>query len=242
VKKEPRQLHPNRQKAGAHLAVVVPKSDDLRELERVVENHLHAGLEAGRALARIRDEGLYRQEGFKTFEGYLSAKWDLKKRRAYQLIAAAAAVVNVQNFALDASPPAVESHAAALAKLPEPEQQAKAWTAAIETAGEKPVTARIVAKEVAKLLPPPPPKPEAKKEPARAAAPVQQPIASAEPEDEGEGGYEDPVGAEMLFRVDIERELDDVADRWFARCSERETLAQILINLADELRRRDANP
>lgn len=242
MKKEPRKLHPNRQKAAPHLAVVVAPSEDLRENERIIKEHLCSGLAAGAALARIHNDEQYKQEGFKSFEAYCRQRLDIGRAHAYRLVDAAAVAETVSNWRQKLPPLTVESHARALAKLDDPEQQAKAWAAAVESAGEKPVTARVVKAEVTRLLPPPPPKPEAKKEPARVAAPAQQPIVAAEPEDEGEGGYEDPVGAEMLFRVEIERELDAVADRWFARCSERETLAQILINLADELRRRDATP
>ena len=252
MKKEPRQLHPNRQKAGAHLAVVVTPSEDLRENERIIKEHLCSGLAAGAALARIHNDEQYKQEGFKSFEAYCKQRLDISRRHAYRLVDAAAVSESVSHGSQNLPPITVERHARELAKLPEPEQQAKAWAAAVEAAGESPVRATLVAKEVAKLLPPPPPKPEARKETAPAtatttpAAPARRTRASEEPptpdDDEGEGGVEDPVVSEMLFRSEIERELDGVADRWFARCSERETLAQILINLADELRRRDASP
>jgi hypothetical protein len=47
----------------------------LHDLERVVERNLSQFLEAGHALLRIRDEGLYRAYG--TFEHYLTKRWGI---------------------------------------------------------------------------------------------------------------------------------------------------------------------
>lgn len=56
----------------------------LHDLERVVERNLCSFLEAGRALLRIRDEGLYRAYG--TFEEYLRLRWGLTYSQGASLL------------------------------------------------------------------------------------------------------------------------------------------------------------
>ncbi len=62
---------------------------DLEQLEGVM---IRAGIdtfvEVGRALAEVRDRGLYRQS-HSTFQGYCKQQWGLGRSRAYQLIEAA---------------------------------------------------------------------------------------------------------------------------------------------------------
>lgn len=117
--------------------------------EAVIEQGLKTFVEVGTALMEIRDGRLYRAQ-YRTFESYCRERWGLERRRAYQLIDAAAVVENVKNFS---QPPAVESHAAALATV-EPEQQSNVWERAVETAPDGRVTAAHV-KQVAKEFRPP---------------------------------------------------------------------------------------
>jgi len=66
----------------------------LAECERVIERGLKTFIEVGDALARIRDERLYR-ETHATFEDYCRARWDFDASRARQLISAAKTVTLV---------------------------------------------------------------------------------------------------------------------------------------------------
>lgn len=60
----------------------------LAECEAVIQRSMDAFLDAGRALIRIRDEGLYRAR-YQTFERYCQKRWGFTRQRAQQLTAAA---------------------------------------------------------------------------------------------------------------------------------------------------------
>lgn len=124
---------------------------ELRNAESVIERHVGAFLEVGRALTDIRDKRLYREE-HKTFEAYVKAKWDFKKDYAYRLIAASVVMENVDNCQ---QKPATEAQARPLVSLPA-EEQPVAWQAAVERAEEqgKPITAAIVAEVVEEMKAP----------------------------------------------------------------------------------------
>ncbi len=113
----------------------------LAELETIIEQGIQTFIEVGNALLEIRDSRLYRQE-YTTFEEYCQKRWDLKRRRAYQLIEAAETVstLNVQNFAHRPN----ESQARALAQIEEPEARREVWQKAVETAPDGKITARHV--------------------------------------------------------------------------------------------------
>lgn len=66
----------------------------LAECERVIERGLKTFIDVGEALARIRDERLYR-ETHATFEDYCRERWDFDASRARQLIVAAKTVTLV---------------------------------------------------------------------------------------------------------------------------------------------------
>lgn len=58
----------------------------LAELESVIKDRLDSFIKAGAALATIRDEQLYRLS-HGTFADYVTDRWGMTARRAYQLIA-----------------------------------------------------------------------------------------------------------------------------------------------------------
>ncbi len=66
----------------------------LAECERVIERGLKTFIEVGHALARIREERLYR-ETHTTFEAYCRDRWEFDASRARQLISAAKTVTVV---------------------------------------------------------------------------------------------------------------------------------------------------
>ncbi len=129
-------------------------------LERKVERAFY---EAGKALKEIRDRHLYRST-HKTFEEYCADRFAFTRRRPYQLIDASIIVDNIlsevdrmctnrtQNDGNDKIQmctnrtqilPTSEWQVRPLTKL-EPEQQAEAWTQAVENAGGKVPSHRIV--------------------------------------------------------------------------------------------------
>lgn len=117
----------------------------LEDCEITIDRGLSTFVEVGNALLRIRDNRLYR-ESDDTFECYLKRRWNMSRRRGYQLIEAAEAVENVKNFSHS---PTTESHAKELSALKDPDQQREAWKEA--TAGAEPVTAKRVEEAVKKV-------------------------------------------------------------------------------------------
>lgn len=123
-------------------ALTATERGDLERLEGAVGAGLARFREAGEALEKIRDARLYRQ-GHRTFEAYCEARWGMSRRRAYQLIEAAAIVRELKaalpvctggTHGFSAPLPANERQARVLAGVP-PELRAPAWQGAAALAG-----------------------------------------------------------------------------------------------------------
>jgi hypothetical protein len=107
-------------------------------------------IDVGLALTEIRDSRLYR-ETHKSFDTYLTERWDIERRHAYRLIEAAKVAENVAH---GPQIPTSERVVRPLTSLPE-KQQAEAWETAVQRAEGKPVTASIVEKVVKEMAPQP---------------------------------------------------------------------------------------
>ncbi|RCJ38650.1 hypothetical protein A6770_39695 [Nostoc minutum NIES-26] len=134
-------------------AVEVPEltEDEQRDrlhLERKVER---AFFEAGKALAELRDRRLYRST-HSTFEEYCKDRFGYNRSRSYQLIDAAIVVDNLHKCPqiVDILPTA-EGQVRPLTKL-ETEQQQQVWQAAVEEAGGKVPTGKIVKDAVQRIM------------------------------------------------------------------------------------------
>jgi hypothetical protein len=130
---------------------------DRLHLERRVER---AFFEAGKALAELRDRRLYRST-HSTFEEYCKDRFGFERRHPYRLIEAAGVVDNLikmcpiwtQNEIEDDPPtvhsdqvqilPTSEGQVRPMTKL-EPQQQQEVWQTAVQEAGGKVPTGRIV--------------------------------------------------------------------------------------------------
>lgn len=143
-----------RQVTGRGVELAIPESLD--ELEQMIGDGLRTFVEVGLALARIRDAKLYKAPGHKTFEVYCEKRWGFSRKRAYELMEAAAVVENVRNSGRGSLEPRNASQATELARLPA-EQQAPAWEEAVRTAPNGKVTARHVAEVVESRIPEPEP-------------------------------------------------------------------------------------
>lgn len=147
-------------------AVEVPEltDDELRDrlhLERKVER---AFFEAGKALLELRDRRLYRST-HKTFEEYCKDRFSYTYRHVNYLIAGSVIVDNIkmgtntsQNEQVDEMGtnssqilPTSEVQVRPLAKL-EPQQQQEVWQAAVEEAGGKVPSGRIVKDVVQRIM------------------------------------------------------------------------------------------
>ena len=117
-------------------------------LERKVERAFY---EAGKALKGLRDRRLYRSTHV-TFEEYCRDRFDFTRRRPYQLIEAAQIYDNLlkQSDSIEQVLPTREGQVRPLSEL-KIEEQPIAWETAVELAGGKVPTGRIV-KDVVKQM------------------------------------------------------------------------------------------
>jgi hypothetical protein len=106
--------------------------------ERDIETGLSALHSMGVALRAIRDERLH-LPAYRTFESYCQERWQMSARRAYQIMAAATVIDNVDS----PQSPTHEAHTRILAAL-EPEAQAIVWNVVADTAPDGNVTAAHV--------------------------------------------------------------------------------------------------
>jgi hypothetical protein len=130
------------------------EESDRLNLERKVERAFY---EAGKALKELRDRRLYRST-HKTFEEYCKQRFGFGRITAHYQIAASEVVDNLltnceQNEMLtncEQILPTNEYQCRPLTKL-EPEQQREAWAKAVESAGGKVPSGRIVSDVVQRI-------------------------------------------------------------------------------------------
>ncbi|MEH2105887.1 hypothetical protein [Nostoc sp.] len=114
---------------------------DRLHLERRVER---AFFEAGKALAELRDRRLYRST-HKTFQEYCRERFGHSRRQSYLLMDAAVVFDNLIEICdqIDHKLPTAEGQVRPMTKL-EPQEQQEAWLRAVELAGGKVPTGKIV--------------------------------------------------------------------------------------------------
>jgi hypothetical protein len=180
-------------------------------------------IEAGTALAAIRDGALFRAGGHDTFESYIADRWDMDRTRAYQMIDAAPVMAAMSKIFYT---PPVESHARALL----PAFRAKGEEAirevhAVVQQGDGKVTARTVrlAAEGLGYKPTPPPggrtTAEEKNDPtaadqAAALVRLEQAVAALRAAHRGLRGtvMSAAVAADPVRGADLAREVQEIAD------------------------------
>lgn len=67
----------------------------LLHLEGIIDTERRCFYKFGKALKEIRDERLYRELLFVTFEAYLKKRWDMSRSHAYRLIEASRIIENL---------------------------------------------------------------------------------------------------------------------------------------------------
>ena len=67
----------------------------LLHLETIIETEQRCFYKIGKALKEVRDERLYRQLLFDSFESYLKQRWDMSRSHGYRLIEAARIIDNL---------------------------------------------------------------------------------------------------------------------------------------------------
>lgn len=111
------------------LSVVERRS--LKSLETVIDKGLSHFIEVGTALKEISEKKLYR-ENYRTFESYVSKRFEIQKRHAYQLIAAVEVKEDLCAMAHKMELPKNERQYRELAKLPN-DAVSEVWTSVLET-------------------------------------------------------------------------------------------------------------
>jgi len=106
-------------------------TDNLAELEQIIEKNQNRFYRIGKALKQIRDEQLYRHVLFNSFEAYVKDRWDMAKSHAYRLIDASKVIDNLSPIG-DGILPQNESQARALTRLKKADQR-KIWLGFIES-------------------------------------------------------------------------------------------------------------
>ncbi|NEU78088.1 hypothetical protein [Nostoc sp. UIC 10630] len=125
------------------------EQSDRLHLERKVER---AFFEAGKALAQLRDRRLYRST-HKTFEEYCRDRFGHSRRQSYLLMDAAVVFDNLVEICdqFDHKLPTAEGQVRPMTKL-EPQEQQEVWLKAVEIAGGKVPTGRIVKDVVQRIM------------------------------------------------------------------------------------------
>ncbi|MCC5602081.1 hypothetical protein [Nostoc favosum] len=125
------------------------EQSDRLHLERKVER---AVFEAGKALMELRDRRLYRST-HRTFEEYCRDRFGYSRRQPYLLMDAAIVFDNLLEKCdpMDHILPTSERQVRPMTKL-EPQEQQEVWLRAVEQAGGKVPTGRIVKDVVRRIM------------------------------------------------------------------------------------------
>lgn len=120
----------------------------LSKLEDVIERHLIGFIEVGKALTEIRDDKLYRLT-HPTFEEWAKGRFNISRRRAYELMTATAVQDQLVRHGAQILP-ANERQSRALSSVPEGRRPA-AWEIAVGLAGDDDLTEKHVRQGVREM-------------------------------------------------------------------------------------------
>lgn len=137
----------------------VPLSKEERQTLGVLEETIPKGrgtfAETGLALAKIRDENLHLEAGYKTLGACCRGRWNLSRARAYQLINAAVLAGHLSTTSVDIAPPTNESQLRPMAGR-DLDDALAIWKLANEKTSGAPVTGRLVKGAIEQLFGKPP--------------------------------------------------------------------------------------
>jgi SAM-dependent methyltransferase len=117
---------------------------DLYEHERVIEQGMATFIDVGWALMKIRDGEKYRAAGYKDFGAYVSKRWGLSRRTAYNRIDAAEMASLVAPTEDKVQPVQQEQMLMLTGLKDDPDGAQQAWTAALQASeGKQPTPAQV---------------------------------------------------------------------------------------------------
>ena len=144
-------------KKKAELTNVTPEEQaQFKRLDKIVRKGVEAFMECGKALIEIQEKKLWRAGGWPTWEAYCHQVAGLSKSYASRIINATRVALELgKELPIGNSvAPVSESQVRPLLKLAEPDQQALAWTTAVEKAEGSQPTAADVQEVVFEILHP----------------------------------------------------------------------------------------
>jgi protein gp37 len=115
----------------------------LQGCEKTIREGLGQFVDVGIALMEIRDSRLYR-ETHGTFEEYANSVLSLTRPHAYRLMDSAQVIRDLSPIGDSVRLPSNEAQARELARIKTPETRMVAWRKVLDTAGDKPLTAKLV--------------------------------------------------------------------------------------------------
>ena len=127
------------------------QTQELEKCEQIIRKGFGTFLEVGAALARIRDEKLFLGK-CESFDQYWKKELGISRTYAYNLIGSAEVNLQLSSIEDISIKPLNEAQLRELIPLKE-ERRVDAWKRAVELAGDKPITAKIVRKAALKFRP-----------------------------------------------------------------------------------------
>jgi len=132
--------------------LTLQESTLLEHCETRIERGIGVFLEVGDALLVIRDSRLYRAS-HPTFEAYCQDKWNIERRRAYQLISAAQVVRNVQDsLSVNRGTHSVTERVLRPLTGLDPTVQRTAWQQVVQENPDGPITGATVQEVVDRMM------------------------------------------------------------------------------------------
>jgi hypothetical protein len=136
-------------KAAKKKQLTDQEKKSLIDCETVIQEGKETSLKVAEALIQINKRKLYRAD-YKNFNQYCLEKWKFTKQHAHRLMDFATVVKEMEPIG-DSLVPTNEAQARELIKV-EPDQREAVMQAAVESAGDKPVTAKVIKQATKKIV------------------------------------------------------------------------------------------
>lgn len=158
---------------------------DFESLDKVVRDGLETFADVGNALREIRDRQLWRVGGYASWAVYCETVGALTKQHVNRLIKSSGVFGYLTRVEpIGSTLPRTESQVRPLSTLNDPNQQVAAWHSAVEQAGGKQPTAKMVNDAVAEIDPKKKSQPSSKQLLASAFGHLEEAVSERKPYDD----------------------------------------------------------